>query len=320
VNESDEARKRRQAAGRRFREKNAEKIAEYKRQWRERNREHRDAYAADWRERNREHIRISNRDYMRRKAKEAKDEVERRARKAEYARERYHADIEASRARARESRQAARARDPEAYRDNKKRHNEAWRSKHKDEINARLREKRLINSAPKAESARRYYEAHAEERRANRRQRYQDNREHELAKQRQWRQREQRRIAVGLPVRRLHRSSPAERLEHARAAEEFFARPMTPERRERLKAELRTPPELIEAWHRDNARFRAAQYALRHPEAGVQVVNRKEAEEERMDAIARQINDRLRVSPRRPRHPAPYLPPGPQRSTEGLDR
>jgi len=320
VGKREEARKKQQAAGRRYREKNADKIAEYKRQWRERNQEHRDAYAADWRERNREHIRISNRDYMRRKAKEAKDEVERRTRKAEYARNRYHADLEASRSKARENRQAAQTRDPETYRANKKRHNDAWRAKHKDEINARLREKRLINPSPRAESARRYYEAHAEERRANRRQRYQDNREHELAKQRQWRQREQRRIAVGLPVRRLHRVTPAERLEHARAAEQFFARPMTAELRERLKAELRTPPELIEAWHRDNARFRAAQYALRHPEAGVHVVNRKKAEEERMDAIARQINERLRVSPRTPRDSAPYAPPVPQPSTEALSR
>ena len=320
MDENEKARKARHAASRRYREKNAEKIAGYKRNWRERNREHRDAYAADWRERNREHIRTSNRDYMRRKAQEAKDEVERRARKAEYARNRYHADVEASRAQARENRQAARARDPETYKANRKRSNDSWRAKHKDEINARLREKNLINPGPKTERARRYYDNHAEERRANRRQRYQDNRDHELAKQRQWRQREKGRIAVGLPVRRLNRPTTEERLEHKRAAEAFFARPLTPELRERLKSEMRTPPELIEAWHRDNARFRAAQYALRHPETGVQVINRMQAEEDRMDAIARQINQRLRINPRTPRDPVPYVPPVPERSAEGLGR
>ncbi len=298
----------------------AQRKREQSRRWREANREHRAAYQTAWRERNREHIHESNREYRRRKAADAKADVERKARKAEYVRNRYHADVEASRAKARENRRAARERDPETYRANRKRLNDAWRAKHKDEINARLREKNLINPGPKTERARRYYDNHAEERRATRRQRYQDNRDHELAKQRQWRQREQRRVEVGLPVRRLHRPTPQERLQHLRDAEAFFVRPLTPKLRERLMSELRTPPELIEAWHRDNARFRAAQYALRHPETAVHVVNRKQAEEERMDAIAHQINQRLRLSPRTPRDPVPNVPPVPERSPEGLSR
>ena len=287
------------------------------RQWRERNREHIDAYAAAWRARNLEHTRLVNREYMRRKAQEAKVEVERRVRKAEYARNRYHADVEASRAKARENRQAERARDPEAYRAKRKQRNDTWRARHKDEINARLREKNLIDPSTKRRRAARYYEQHAEERRDYRRRYYQQNREWELAAQRRWRQREQRRITVGLPVRRLHRLTPAERLENSRAADAFFSRPLTSELRKQLDAELRTPPELIEAWHRECDRFRAAQYALRHPETGVRVVNRKQAEEERMDAIAREINDRLRITPRTPRDPASYVPPAPAPSTGG---
>lgn len=290
MDESEKARGNKQTAGRRYREQNAEKIAE-------------------WRERNREHIRTTNREYMRRKAAEAQAEVVRRARKAEYARNRYHADIEASRAKAREYRDAARARDPEKYRATRKQHNDTWRAKHKDEINRRLREENLIDPSGKRARARRYYETHTEECRARRRDYYQANRERELAKQRQWRQRERRRVAVGLPAKRLHRLTPEERRENARAADEFFAQPVTPELRERLEAELRTPPELIEAWHREIARFRATQYALRNPETAARVVNRNRAEEERMDAIARQINDRLRLTPRTPPDPAPYVSP-----------
>lgn len=306
------------AYGRQYREEHADQIAEYKRQWRERNKQHRDAYSAEWRERNRERIRTTNREYMRRKAREAKAEPERRARKAEYARNRYHADVDASRAKAREYRDAARARDPEGYRETRKRHNATWRAKHKDEINSRLREKNRIDPKPKKEQARRYYERHAEERRAYSRRYHQEHREQQLARQRLWRQREHRRIAVGLPVRRLHRLTPAERQENARAADTFFSRPVTPQLLEGLEAELRTPPELIDAWHRETARIRATQYALQNPETGVQVLNRKKAEEERMDAIARDINHRLRVTPRTPRDPDPYLAPAPAPSPGGL--
>lgn len=297
MSDSDKARKKREQ-NRRYRENNPDKAREQARQWREANREHRATYQVAWRDRNRDHVREMNRDYMRRKTAEAKTEVERKARKAEYVRNRYHTDVEASRAKAREYRQAARARDPEGYRASRKRANDSWRAKHKDEINARLRERNRIDPDAKRARGRRHYEKHAEERRAYRRRYYEENRERELAKQRQWRQREKRRVDAGLPVRRLHRLTPDERRDNARSADEFFALPVTPELRARLEAELRTPPELIAAWERETARIRATQWALRHPEASARVVNRNEAEEERMDTIARAINDRLRTTPR----------------------
>lgn len=298
MDEADNARKKRQEQNRRYRENNPDKVREQARRWRDANREHRAAYQAAWRDQNRDRVRDMNREYMRRKAAEAKTDIDRKARKAEYARKRYHADVEASRAKAREYREAARARDPEGYRASRKRANDSWRANHKDEINARLRERNRIDPDSKRANSRRHYEKHAEERRAYRRRYYQQNRERELAKQRQWRQREKRRVEVGLPVRRLQRLTPNERRDNARAADEFFARPVTPELRARLEAELRTPPELIAAWKRETARIRATQWALRHPEASTRVVNRNQAEEDRMDTIARAINERLRTTPR----------------------
>lgn len=303
MDEAEKARKNKREQNRRYRENNPDKAKEQARRWREANREHRAEYQRAWRDRNREHVRTSNREYMRRKTAEAKTDLERKAQKAQYARNRYHSDIEGSRAKAREYREAARARDPEGYRSSRKRANDRWRAKHKDEINARLRERNRIDPDAKRVRSRRHYENHAEERRAYRRRYYEENRERELAKQRQWREREKRRVEAGLPVRRLHRLTPDERRDNTRAADEFFARPVTAEFRAWLEAELRTPPELIAAWERETARIRATQWALRHPEASARIVNRNEAEEERMDTIARIINDRLRTTPRTARDP-----------------
>lgn len=321
MSQSDEARQRRNEASRRNKKKNAEQraaygrqyraehaeqIAEYKRAWRERNREHVAEYRAAYNGDNREKVREAKREYMRSQSAKERAEVERRERKAEKARERYHADIEASRAKAREYLQQQRAEDPDGYREGKKRRNAAWRERHKDEINAKLREKNLRDPSKKKARARRDYELHGDERRAARRQYYKKNRDRELAKQKQWRARERRRIEVGLPVRRLHKVAPAERDQNAADAAEFFARPVTPQLREQLKAELATPQHLIDALRRDWARIRAADYARRNPETSSDTVRRREAEEARLDVIAREINDRLRRSARRAPRPAPY--------------
>lgn len=310
--------KQRAAYGRRYRDEHREQRAEYTRKYRAEHADEIAAYRRRWREQNLEQARAANRDHMRRKAAEARTAEERRIKKAAYSRERYHADIEASRAKARERNAQRSAADPDGYREHRRRQKQAWRDRNRDQINARLREKNRIDPTKKQTAAQRYYQRHAEERRVYSRRYHQEHRDELLIKQRRWRQREQRRITVGLPVQRLHRLTPADRRENARAADAFFSRPLTPQLREQLEAELRTPPELIDAFHRETARIRATQYALRNPETGTHVVNRNHAEEERMDAIARQINERLRVAPRTPRNPAPQLPPIPAPSTEGL--
>lgn len=309
-----ERRRRAAASRRRYREENREQIADYKRRYRNEHADEIAAYRKQWREDNLEHARRSNRDYMRRQAAQKRAANERRTQKAAYARDRYNADLEAGRARARTYRVARRAADPEGYRAGKKRRNDTWRRKHRDEINQRLREKNRTDPGLKAKRAQRYYEAHAEERRDYSRRYHEQHREQDRERSREWRRRERRRREAGLPVRRVHRVAAAERKANSVAAEAFFARPLTAEYREQLEAELRTPPELIAAWQRLCERTRAAQYALLHPETGSGVVNRRQAEEERMDAIARVINERLRVTPRRPEpcpQPDPYEPVAP---------
>lgn len=290
---------------------------EYKRRWRAENADKIAQQKRVWRENNLEHDRERNRTYMREKAAEARMAETRRQQKAEQARARYHADVEASRARAKELAARRREADPEKYREDKRRYNKAWREHRREEINARLRERNRLDPSQKAAAARRFYDRHADEIRATRRRRYEENREKELARQRLWREREKRRIGLGLPARRVHRLPLEERRQNVAAADAFFARPVTPELLAKVKADLRTPPELIEALKRDLARFRAEQYALRNPEVSSTVVNRRTAEEERMDAIGRVINDRLRLTPRRP-DPPTYSPPLPEPS-RGLE-
>ena len=300
------------AYGRQYRQEHAEQIAEYKRAWRERNRDHVAEYRGRYDEDNRERIRKVNRENMRRQSAEERAAVERRERKAAWARERYHADVEASRAKARQNRERQRAADPEGYREGKKRRKAAWRESHKDEINARLREKNLRDPSAKSVRAQRYYQRHADERKAYRRQYYWDNRERQLARQKQWRDRERRRVEVGLPARSLHNVTPGERDQNAAAAEAFFSRPLTPQLQEQLAAELSTPQHLIEAWQRECARIRAVDYARRNPETSSDAVRRREAEEARLDRIARTINDRLRLTRPRDAHVDPdqaYQPP-----------
>jgi len=302
------------AYGRKYREEHREQHAEYTKRYRAEHAEQIAAYRQQWREKNLEASRAANRDYMRRKAAEEQAAIERKARKAAWARERYHADVEASRAKARADRERQREADPEGYREGKKRRRATWRDRHRDEINARLREKNLRDPSAKKAGAQRYYERHAEERKAYRRQYYQDNRERQLAGQKRWRDRERRRIEVGLPVRRLHKVTPAERDQNAAAAQEFFSRPLTPQLQEQLKAELATPQHLIDALHREWDRTRAADYQRRHPETSSDTVRRRQAEEARLDGIARGINERLRLTPRRDPHPTAdqaYQPPAP---------
>ncbi|HRN30071.1 MAG TPA: hypothetical protein PK890_10280, partial [Terrimesophilobacter sp.] len=209
-----------------------------------------------------------------------------------------------------------RAEDPEGYREGKKRRNDAWRASHRDHVNAKARAKRQRDPAAKQVAAQKYYDTHAEERRAYSRRYHRDNRDQQLAQQSRWRQREQRRLEAGLPVRRLHRLTPAERDAHAAAAAEFFSTRVIEPMRRRLRAELDgpTPPELLAAWKRECERYRAAHYASEHPETSsrerrrAQAEARRLAEEARLDTIGRAINDRLRISPRR-REPDPaYLP------------
>lgn len=318
ANREERRRRANAAAKRRYRVEHADQIAESKRAWRERNPD----YAREWRLRNLEHVRAQHREYERERAARARAEAERRERKRQYSHDWYHADIETSRAQRTAARAKARAADPDGYRERRKRHNDAWRASHREEVNATQRERRRRDPAAKSASAQRYYEEHAEERRAYSRRYHEEHRDEVLTKQRQWRQREQRRREAGLPVRRLHRRTPADRAADAAAAAAFFS----PANLERLRLELEgpTPPELLEAWQRDCDRIRAERYARRNPEVRpgerrrLAAEQRRLAEEARLDAIGRLVNDRLRRTPRRPEPDPAYLPqPAPISSGSG---
>ncbi len=330
---------------RRYRERNADKIREYKRSWRERNAEHIRDYRAKYDEQHRDEVRRKNRERERERAARAKAEEERRAVKRENARRWYAENREQHLEAQRQYRAAQRENDPEGYRKSKRERNKRWRDKHKDEQNAKLREKYRLNPKAKRDQAASYYERNAEKVRARRREYYAANREAQLETQRRWREREKSRRRLPLPAPHRHPVPAAERRSNHSAANAFFARRYTPEQIAGIRERLGTSDQIIAKWHRDGLRSRAASehsgsadysaYFEREvkrrrrsvpSEGQIQRAERQmaEAEEEaRMDAIAREINDRLRTQPRTRRHPAydpsaPHAAPGSPRGGLGL--
>ncbi|MGN8552093.1 UNVERIFIED_CONTAM: hypothetical protein OHV15_05875 [Microbacterium sp. SLM126] len=173
-----------------------------------------------------------------------------------------------------------------------------------------------------SDTERKYYEKNREQILERARARYAANPEEARARAKQYRSRERRRRELGLPPPRRHVVRPRERDENQRNADEFFARSYTRQEVSDAVAALATPPDLLAAWKRDCARARAAHRRATDPEvadyksesrrrveAARELLRRRQAAEEaRMDAIARDVNDRLRGVPRRPTPADPTLP------------
>lgn len=237
-----------------------------------------------------------------RRDKERADE-ERRAAARARARDWYAENRERHLEAQRQYRAAQRAADPDSFRLAKRERNKRWRDGHRDRENAKLREKYRADPEQKRVGAARYYENHAEQVKARRREYYALNRDAQLEKQRVWRAREKRRLDAGLPAYRVHRTAKAERDANRFAATMFFTRSRTTAEIETMLGELGTPVELLAAFQRDCARARAE---YRHstapgrskPTARSDASVAREREDERLDAIARAINDQLRHSPR----------------------
>lgn len=226
----------------------------------------------------------------------------------------------------RQYRAVQRAKDPDAYREGKRARTQRWRDKHRDEVNARLRER--YNADPEKHRQRRRdaYAQNPEEQRARRRAHYAANKEKQLAAQQHWRDREKRRIAAGLPVRRLHRVARDERFANLAAADEFFEREWTDAELKIALCSMPTPPDLWDEWKRDCLKARAAHHLATQKEELARLdkelarvrpgpkpkprPTRREIEEARLDAIGRQINERLRYreQPRRPHYHDPAAP------------
>ncbi|TQK17766.1 hypothetical protein FBY40_0243 [Microbacterium sp. SLBN-154] len=237
-----------------------------------------------------------------RREKERADE-ERRAAARARARDWYAENRERHLEAQRQYRAAQRAADPDGFRVAKRERNKRWRDGHRDQENAKLREKYRADPEQKRAGAARYYENHAEKVKARRREYYARNRDAQLEKQRAWRAREKRRLDAGLPAYRVHRTAKAERDANRVAATTFFTRSRTTNEIETMLEELGTPAELLAPFQRDCARARAEyRHAIApgRPEPAARSADRvaREREDERLDAIARAINDQLRHAPR----------------------
>lgn len=312
--DDEERRRRKREVDRRYRQTHADDERERKRQWKARNPEKVKEYRDRFRAAHLERIRRENRERERRRAAKARKAAAAAEGRRVKARERYAADPQANLEYQRKRRQAQRAADPDGYREAKRQRNKRWRDSHKDEQNAKLRAKHRDNPEIKRAAAERYYAEHGDKVRERRRAYYWANREKQLEKQRLWRAREKRRRELGLPPRRLHRVAATERAASASAAHEFFARARTPEEVKAIRREPKTSARELARWHRSSTRARLAAAidadsdairpvtASRRRESEPAARRRREAaaaEAARMDAIAREINDRLRHEPRR---------------------
>lgn len=316
-------------------------MKQYRPAWRERNAEHIAAYRQAYNAEHRDEILAKGRERERQRNERQRVERQRRMQKREAARQWYAENRERHLESQRQYRTNQRATDPEGYRENKRARNKRWRDRHKDEQNEKLRQKYQQDPGAKKAIADRYYANNADKVKAKSRERYAANREAELARQQAWRAKEKRRIEAGLPPRRIHRISEDERKANEEAAGKFFARSYSQDQIAAIKHSP-TDPTLIARWNRDTVRLRAN--AFQRSDPGMRehfhrsVIRRsevehereatrdrqraaQEAEEARLEAIARQINDRLRTQPRRRRADehdpsAPHV--GPDASRGGM--
>lgn len=233
---------------------------------------------------------------------------QRRDRRRAYARDWYAKNREQQAEYQREYRAKAREKDPEKFAQQRRDRRRRWHEKHRDEINAKQREKYAAN--PEAIRAKRaeHYAKNPEQEKARRRAYYAANREKQLAVQEAWRNREKRRREIGLPVTRLHQLTPDQRLAQQSDADTFFAKTWTEDEMNEAMKSLATPPELLAAFLRDSQRARAAHHFAEQNEELARLQHEltkrlnyqrphRELEEERMDAIAKDINTRLRTQP-----------------------
>jgi hypothetical protein len=275
------------------------------RAWRERNRDHARAERKAWREANPERFRELNRLSMRRQHQRHKREAARRDRKRVAARTYYENNRDRIRAQQKAGRVRRQAADPTRYREIANAATRRWRDGHREALNRTQRYRRHANPQATVEHSRRYYEKNRDQILQRKRERYAANHEQARAKANAYYAREARRRTAGLPPRRLHTVSRADRVANALAADEFFSR--TYGRRavnDMLLGSMEpTPLQLIAAWKRDCLRARAAhKQATSEPSAPPSAADElrraraaeKAAEDARLDAIAKQVNARLR--------------------------
>lgn len=273
--------------------------------WPERNRDHVRAQRKAWREANPERSRELNRLSMRRQHRKRTREAARRERKRAIARNYYERNRERILAQHKVGRVRRQAADPERYREMAYARTRRWRDSHRETLNQTQRDRRQANPGAAADASRRYYEKNREQVLQRKRERYAANHDQARAKANAYYTREARRRKAGLPPRRLHPVSRADRVANGVAADEFFSRTYSGRALNEmlLGSKQPTPPELLAAWKRDCLRARAAhQQATAEPatppsardELRIARLAAKAAEDARLDAVGRTVNARLR--------------------------
>ncbi|GAA1468864.1 hypothetical protein [Microbacterium thalassium] len=337
------------------REARLERRCEYDRRWRKENHAKVRAYRLAYDAAHRDQVNAAARESSRRVRERARAEgeqerleEERRERKRQASRDWYARNKDRHLESQRKTNARKKAEDPDKYRVDKAARTKKWADANREAVNARLRAKYREDPSKKAEAARDYYERNAEKVKARRRAYYAANRERQLEAQARWRAREKRRTELGLPPTRLHRTTAAERKANAAAADAFFARQYTPPQIRAIREQEPAPSrEALDRWERESARARAASFLaddptvraalsdteLRHIEATERRRREREQqdsaraereqlrreEEERLDAVARQVNERFRRGPRPPEQYDPAHPPAfPSSPSRGL--
>lgn len=220
-----------------------------------------------------------------------------------------------------------RAADPERVKAQQRARTNRYYQRHKEQRRAKRREDYHLHPEREKTSRDKYYAEHADQVRARRHDRAAAKNARQRAANRERRDLERRVSELGLPPPRPHKTTARERFFNERDADAFFAREWSPDDVDRMRrTSFATPPELLAAWVRDCKRARATHRlsekrdelarlnqeldrgAQRDQARPAEAARRARAEEERLDAVGRQINDRLRQTPRRHQRPDPAAP------------
>lgn len=265
------------------------------------------------------------------------EEARREARRA-YSRAYYAAHRDEQREYQKQQREKREQADPERYRAQRRDARRRWEAEHRDELNAANRKRYRANRGEVTEARRQKYWADPETARRKRRESYAAQKARTAEVEAALPPSATYRAELGMPVSSLHPVASQTRRRNLAEADAFFARPRSAAELSRIRAEGETPLELLAAWERDSRRARAAHHlatqgeelARLHAELARLEKRRaprtraeREAEEARLDAIARQINDRLRLRERRPVQPGGPAAPHPyliQHNQTGLQR
>ncbi|WP_243076421.1 hypothetical protein [Microbacterium sp. SS28] len=338
------------------RRRRAEEVRAYKAAYRRTHAAEIAEYRAKYRALHREQIAAQQHDYnarlqTERKAMRAQREAEEkreatRLERAEARRQKsraeYAKDPQRVLDRQRKYRAKRRETDPEHYRAVKREALKRWRDNHREEQNAKDRERYRANAVERTARMRAYYAENSATVLKRKHEKWAKDPEASREQQRRYRAREAQRRRDGLPAWRLHRTTADEALANKQAADEFFHREFSAAQIARMSAGPPTPAEMLDAWERDCARARARSYYTIPPQDRANRLSdrlgadrirdrlrrrldaeRDGVENERLDEIGRQINDRLRQFPRRSvtlRDPAAPLHIDGQGASTGLSR